>query len=208
MVDGALQNKAEKSPPQPAAAIGDELTIKSFKVTDNNIEVLLAKDDPSTKKRVPNPFAIWRQPRINLHFTRELNVRDLTIENINRLLSPAVDVTALGPSTPEKPAAPAEAFAKETKADESSIAQTMPVPETSTDLPILGPKVGELRVECQVKDARVYIDGSFSGTTPRTIRVLAGTHTILVIKDGFTAWEQRLFIPGAKSSVIHAELVK
>lgn len=206
MVDGTLQNRADKSPPETAAAIGDELTIKSFRVTDSNIEVLLAKNEAApAKKRVPNPFSVWKQPRINIRFTRELNAKDLTIENINRMLAPAVDIAALTPPPEEKPPA-TEPTEKRVRND--AVAQTMPAPEASIDMPVLGPSVGELHIECAVKEARVYIDGSFSGTTPRTLRLRAGLHTILVIKDGFVPWEQRLYIPGAKSSVIRAELEK
>jgi hypothetical protein len=207
MIDGALQNRAEKTPPETAAAIGDELTIKSFRVTDSNIEVLLAKNDAAAvKKRLPNPFGVWKQPRINIRFTRELNAKDLTIENINRLLSPAVDVGALTPPPGEKP--PAGAPAEKRARTDAPIAQTMPGPEISIDMPVLGPSVGELKIDAPVKEARIYIDGSFSGATPRILRVRAGLHTILVLKDGFRPWEQRLFIPGAKSSVIQVELEK
>ncbi len=202
MVDGALQNKAEKEPPPPAAEPGDELTIKSFKVSDSNIEVLLAKNEPPPKRRIPNPFAPERQPRINMRFTRELNVRDLTIENINRLLDPAVDVTPLIPPVTESPASSAPAI----KADAAANPHTMPTPDIVGELPSAGLNVGELTIECSAPGARVYIDGSYSGVTPRTLRLRAGIHTILVVKEGFASWEQRLFIPGAKISVLRAEL--
>ncbi|MGH9841588.1 MAG: PEGA domain-containing protein [Blastocatellia bacterium] len=202
MVDGALQNKAEKEPPPTAADPGDELTIKSFKVSDSSIEVLLAKNEPPPKRRVPNPFSPWRQPRINMRFTRELNVKDLTIENINRLLDPAVDVTTLIPLATESPASSAPAI----KADASVNPQTMPTPDIVGDLPGAGLNVGELSIECSAPDARVYIDGAYSGAAPRTIRLRAGIHTILVVKEGFASWEQRLFIPGAKLSRVRAEL--
>src|SRR5262249_13434276 len=155
----------------------------------------LAKNDSQSKKRVPYPFSASRQPRINIRFSHELNVKDLTIENINRMLAPAVDVTKLIPPMAETPAQPAPEPAVATP-DPFINPQNMPVPDTVTELPVLGPKIGELTVETSVKEARVYIDGAYSGLTPRTIRLRAGIHTILVVKDGFSSWEQRLLIPG------------
>lgn len=204
MVDGALQNKAEKEPPPTAADPGDEMTIKGFKVGDSNIEVLLAKNEPPPKRRVPNPFAPLRQPRINMRFTRELNIRDLTIENINRLLDPAVDVTPLIPPPIESSSLSAPSTIK---ADTTTVnPQSMPMPDVVRDLPGAGLNIGELTIECSAPEARIYIDGSYSGATPRTIRLRAGIHTILIVKEGFASWEQRLYIPGAKSSVVRAEL--
>jgi hypothetical protein len=205
MIDGSIQTRAEKEPPPVAAIIGDELTIKSFRVGDSNIEVLFAKAEPPLKRRVPNPFSAWRQPRINLRFTRELNVKDLTIENINRLLAPAVDVSTLGPPA-------AETLAQATQAALAAAPPTSPAtmtePQIVGELPAVGLGVAELVVECSVKDARVYIDGAYSGFAPRTLRLRAGVHTILVIRDGYSSWEQRMLLPGAKVSLVRAELRK
>jgi PEGA domain len=207
MVDGALQNRAEKDPPPPLAEPGDELTIKSFRVNDKNIEVLLARNEAPAKRRMPNPFSPQRQPRIHMRFTTELRSRDLTIDNINRMLDQAVDVTPLLQAPTD--AAPAAVLAGAAmKAETGASLQTMPTPEIVGDLPGADPRLSEVTIECPTANARVYVDGSYSGFAPRTIRLRAGMHTILVIKDGFANWEQRLYIPGAKRALVRAELTR
>jgi hypothetical protein len=207
MLDGTVQTRAEKETPPAAANIGDELTIKGFKVNDNNIEVLLARTELPPKRRLPNPFSPFRHPRINLRFSRELNNKDLTIENINRLLDSALDVTPLLPPPPDTSAqASADPAAKAPAVPTTINPQSLPAAEFVRDQPELGPKVGELNIESTAAESRVYVDGSYSGLAPRTIRVRAGVHTILVVKAGFPDWEQRLYIPGAKLSRVRAEL--
>ncbi|MFN0084089.1 MAG: PEGA domain-containing protein [Blastocatellia bacterium] len=214
LVDGSVRTVADKSQLETAAQMGEELTIKSFRVTDNNIEVLLARSEPPPKKKVPNPFSAWKQPRINLRFSRELAAKDLTIENINRMLAPAVDVAALGAPTPDPAAQTAIVHAAaqpgpREAADKSAPTanpENIPTPQIVGDLPSAGSEVGELTIESSVRQARVYIDGAFSGAAPRTVRLRTGVHTILVLCDGYAGWEQRLFIPGAKISLVRAEI--
>jgi hypothetical protein len=218
VVDGAVQTEASKEAPQFAAQIGDELTIKSFKVSDSSVEVLLAKNEPPRKSKMPNPFAVWKQPRINLRFSHELSSKDLTIENLNRFLAPAVDITPLAqaapennptatpPSTPPPPPEQKSEPQPNRSGEAKPAEQTLPTPSIVADLQSAGPNIGELTVESSVRGARLYIDGSYSGEAPRTVRLRAGIHTILVVSDGYASWEQRLFIPGGKISVVRAEL--
>lgn len=227
VIDGALQNNADPTPPPTAAQAGDELTVKSFKITDHDIELLLGKNEPPPpKKRFSNPFSTPKPARINLHFSRELAAKDLTIENINRHLVAAIDVTTLAPPIVEKAAEkPLEKAANTTQASITAPAnepavradvparleahannQGLPSSTVVSELPSAGLKVAELTVECAAQPARVYVDGSYSGLAPRTIRVRAGVHTILVVSEGYQPWERRLFIPGAKVSVVRAEM--
>ncbi len=221
VLDGAVQTEASKEAPQFAAQIGEELTIKSFKVSDSSVEVLLGKTEPPRKSKVPNPFAGWKQPRINLRFSHELSTKDLTIENLNRHLAAAVDVATLAQIAPaiaessssstQAATAPAPSNQKAEAqagqvAEPKSAEQTLPAPAVVADLPSVGPDIGELTIECSVREARVYIDGSYSGVAPRTLRLRAGVHTILIVADGYASWEQRLLVPGAKISAIRVEL--
>lgn len=226
MVDGQVQRGATKEAPQFSAQIGDELTIKYFRVSDNSVEVLLDKldqEEPPRKSRFPNLFGP-KQPRISLRFSHELSYKDLTVENLNRLLSPAVDVTTLAMTLPPPNAnstAKSEAPSQQPepqpiqqsvqksdgqKAEAAQAELNLPTPDIVADLPVVGPNVGELTIECSVRGARIYIDGSYSGVAPRTLRLRAGFHTILVLSAGYESWERRLYIPGAKISVARAEL--
>ncbi|MGH9767932.1 MAG: PEGA domain-containing protein [Blastocatellia bacterium] len=212
MVDGSLQREASKAPVQFSARIGDELMIKSFRVGDSNVEVMLGKDEPPPKRKFPNPFAGPKQSRINLRFSHELSAKDLTIENLNRFLAQAIDVTTLATPIAENNSTASAAPNQQTESQlgrnpELGLAEQLPpTPDIVAELPTAGPDVGELTVECTVRGARLYIDGSYSGLAPRTLRLRKGYHTILVVSDGYESWERRLFIPGAKISVARAEL--
>jgi len=216
MVDGSVQREASRVAPQFSARAGADLTIKSFRVGDSNVEVMLGKDEPPPKRKFPNPFTGPKQSRINLRFSHELSSKDLTIENLNRFLSLAVDVKPLASpiagSNPTSSAASGEAPNQQTESQPvqnpelAAGEQPLPALNTVADLPAIGPDVGEITVECSVRGARVYIDGSYSGVAPRTLRLRAGPHTILVVSDRYKSWEQRLLIPGAKISVVRAEL--
>jgi hypothetical protein len=212
IVDGIMQNSASPSPPPVAAQPGDELVIKSFRVSNADIEVVFNKAEPPPKKKISNPFSINRPPRIHLRFSRELTTKDLTIESINRILSSAIDVSSLALPIAEKSAGSTQASIAspqteaQAKLEEQASEQSLPSPNIVGDVPSLSPNVGELTVESMAKPARVYIDGSYSGLAPRTVRLRAGVHVILVVSDGHAPWEQKLFVPGGKASVVRAEL--
>jgi hypothetical protein len=215
MFDGAAQREATKAPPQFSAQAGEELTIKSFRVYDSSVEVLLDKEDEQPRKsKFPNPLAGPKQPRVVLRFSHELSSKDLTIESLNHFLSSAMDVSDSGPMTAEN-AAPAGA--PPTQPTENAAARNPEIAPADTappsanivaDSPIIGQNVGELTVECSVRGARMYIDGSYSGDVPRTLRLRTGFHTILIVNDGYESWERRLLIPGGKISVARADLKK
>jgi len=211
MIDGAAQREASRIVPPISARIGDELTIRSFKVGDSNVEVLLGKDEPQAKKKLSNPFAARKESRINLRFSHELSSKDLTIENLNRYLGQAVDVTPLASPAAPNNSTPVSGPNQQTESqpgENPELAGTEPALKIVADLPAVGSEVGELTVESSARGARIYIDGSYSGLAPRTLRLRAGFHSILVVNDTYKTWEQRLLIPGAKISVVRANLQK
>ncbi|MDX2040790.1 MAG: PEGA domain-containing protein [Acidobacteriota bacterium] len=208
MVDGSFDRAAVPVSTETLAQSGDDVTIQNFIVRDTDIELLLNKNGEK-----PKGWFFPKKPRIKLRFSRELTAKDMTIETINRWLAPALDVTALAstqeasiapPVAPPKEAAPQPVVAKTS----SENAAGLPTPEIIGDLPKSEARLAELTVECPGKYARVYIDSAYSGYAPRTIRLRAGVHSILVMADGYSAWEQRLFIPGGKASVVKAEPAK
>lgn len=205
MTDGTLPTD---NPAQAQAQPGEEVTIKSFKVGVSNIELLLNK----TGGKRPNRFFGWmKRTRINLRFSRELTAKDMTVENINRWLSAAVDVAPLIALTAEKAgsnASPllASVAAPPLKALPANDSQDVPTATVTGDLNPVTPNFGELTIEASTGGARVYIDNAYSGPAPKTVRLRAGIHSISVMADGFKAWEQRVFVPGGKASVVKVEL--
>lgn len=49
--------------------------------------------------------------------------------------------------------------------------------------------------------ADIELDGAFVGSTPSTINVAAGDHTITLKKSGFTPWERKIKISGGKIQI-------
>jgi hypothetical protein len=56
--------------------------------------------------------------------------------------------------------------------------------------------------------ARIYINGQFSGTTPRTIKLNAGDHQIRLIADGYEDWTRRVRLKTKQQVGIMASMKK
>lgn len=198
ILDGVIQRPADARAPEYIAQPGDELKVKSLDFTDHEIEFTLGGDEPPPKRRFPNPFAFNRPPRVKIFFSRELNAQDLTIENINRYLALAVDVAALKP--------PALAAAEKVAPAEEAEPEPTPVPGLKITGTLTDSSICELTVESAPSAARIYIDGSFSGNSPRTFRLSPGEHVILIIHDGYNSWERKLSLPEGRAAALIAEL--
>jgi hypothetical protein len=56
--------------------------------------------------------------------------------------------------------------------------------------------------------ARIYVDGQFSGLTPRTLRLASGDHQIRLIADGYEDWTRRIRLKSRQQVGIMASLKK
>jgi hypothetical protein len=63
----------------------------------------------------------------------------------------------------------------------------------------------EVAIASTPAGADIEVDGAFVGSTPSTITVTSGEHTITVKKSGFTSWERKIQVTGGKIQ-ISAEL--
>jgi hypothetical protein len=190
IVDGLPRLEPGKTPPSIAAQSGNDLTITRFVIGANRIEVWLTSAAEIGEK--PEPMA----PHVTLKFSQELTASDLALENLNRILSAAfvLDATTATVAEQASVAGPTVANAKP------------PQPTIVGDLTSVPPTISELTIESSVAEARVYIDGGYSGMAPRTVRLRAGVHTILVVSDGYENWEAKLNLPGAKAALVRVEL--
>ncbi len=66
-------------------------------------------------------------------------------------------------------------------------------------------QAASLSVESSVLAADIEIDGNFVGSTPSTVSVAPGQHTIVVKKKGYTDWTRTMSISGPNIH-IHADL--
>lgn len=220
IVDGRLEAASASVAQSAVAQPGTALVIRQLTFKSKNIEVRFEGSEtagdksaapPSEAQRLTKSSGPSSAPRLNLRFSRAITTSDLTIPNINRLLSAAVDIGPLIPKTAEPdpnvaatppPKRPDVAML----AERAAHAQGISTATVIADLTGASPEVGELTIECATAQARVYIDGNYSGWTPRTIKLLAGIHSILIVSDGYTMWEEKFFILGGKASRVSVEL--
>ena len=57
--------------------------------------------------------------------------------------------------------------------------------------PPAGTKTGLVSINSPVP-ARVYIDGQYSGVTPRSVHLLVGEHSLRLVADGYQEWTRRI----------------
>jgi hypothetical protein len=70
------------------------------------------------------------------------------------------------------------------------------------------PNSGELKLETKVKDAQVFINGAYAGTTHenRTMHLRAGSYTIEIRENGRTPFAQTVYVAAGKTLHLHPEL--
>ena len=56
--------------------------------------------------------------------------------------------------------------------------------------------------------AKIYINGQFSGITPRTIKLNAGDHQIRLMADGYEEWTRRVRVKNKQQVEINATIKK
>ena len=67
------------------------------------------------------------------------------------------------------------------------------------------PNAGEVKLDTKVKDAQVFIDGSYAGTTKdnKTMHLRPGTYGIEIREGGQVAFTQQVYVVAGKT--IHLE---
>jgi hypothetical protein len=70
------------------------------------------------------------------------------------------------------------------------------------------PNAGEVKLDTKVKDAQVFINGAYAGTTHenKTMHLRPGTYNIEVKEAGRTPFAQRVYIVAGKTLHLHPEL--
>src|SRR5258708_38703454 len=70
------------------------------------------------------------------------------------------------------------------------------------------PNLGEVKLDTKVRDAQVFINGAYSGTTHenRTMRLRPGTYNIEIREGSQTPFSQKIFVVAGKTMHLHPEL--
>ncbi|HYE72843.1 MAG TPA: PEGA domain-containing protein, partial [Blastocatellia bacterium] len=95
-----------------------------------------------------------------------------------------------------------------------NVPRSQPIPEpVAASLEVdsgpaeLDSRTGLLTIKSYVP-ARIYIDGAYSGVTPRSVKLIAGEHTVTLVADGFQEWTRRVKLNGKEQAGILASLKK
>lgn len=59
-----------------------------------------------------------------------------------------------------------------------------------------GVQMASLAVESNVPGADIEVDGNFVGSTPSTLSVVPGQHTVMVKKKGYADWSRQMNVAG------------
>ena len=85
------------------------------------------------------------------------------------------------------------------------MAKFRPAAPTQTPVESQASNNAQVAIASTPAGADIELDGAFVGSTPSTITVTAGDHTITVKKTGFAPWERKIQVTGGKIQ-ISAEL--
>jgi hypothetical protein len=71
-----------------------------------------------------------------------------------------------------------------------------------------GPSAGEVKIDTKVKDAQVFINGAFAGTTHdnKTMHLRPGSYTIAIREGEATPFNQTVFVAAGKTVHLHPAL--
>ena len=70
------------------------------------------------------------------------------------------------------------------------------------------PNSGEVKLDTKVKDAQVFINGAYAGTTHenKTMHLRPGSYNIEIREAGTTQYAEKLYVVAGKTLHIHPEL--
>lgn len=70
------------------------------------------------------------------------------------------------------------------------------------------PNSGEVKLDTKVKDAQVFINGAYAGTTKdnKTMHLRPGSYNIEIRENGTTPFSQQVYVASGKTLHLHPEL--
>ncbi len=70
------------------------------------------------------------------------------------------------------------------------------------------PNSGEVKLDTKVKDAQMFIDGAYAGTTQqnKSMHLRPGSYNIEIREAGRTQYAEKVFVVAGKTLHLHAQL--
>ena len=83
------------------------------------------------------------------------------------------------------------------------------LPQAATDTPVASSATeASIAIKSDPEAAEITINGKFVGTTPSTIQLKPGDHTVLIEKTGFRSWQKTISVTAGSSATLSATLDK
>lgn len=93
-------------------------------------------------------------------------------------------------------------------AAEPQAAPTQSEPAASPAAPAVVPTTGTVEVHSTPEGAEVYVDGTFIGNAPATLKLTPGQHTIRVTQTGYKEWSREIGVQAGSEAHLTASLDK
>jgi PEGA domain len=79
---------------------------------------------------------------------------------------------------------------------------------TGTSAPVIAtdPAISSVEIKSTPDTAEITVDDKYRGSTPATLRLASGDHTIRLEKQGFKTWEKTLTVNGGENTTVNASL--
>ena len=79
--------------------------------------------------------------------------------------------------------------------------------EVDSSAVVLQKNIGLVSINSYVP-ARIYIDGQFSGVTPRAVKLIAGEHHISLMAEGYREYARKVKVDGHQQIGMVASMTK
>lgn len=118
---------------------------------------------------------------------------DMTLDPAKFGVKPAMG-TAAAPAAPATPA--------------TTAAPPQPTTQPPAPAPVASEELATVVIRSVPDGADVTIDGKYVGSTPSTVRLAPGDHTIAIEKSGFKAWQRTMAVSPGGIATVDATLEK
>ena len=81
-------------------------------------------------------------------------------------------------------------------------------PSSEGTAPVAAVEASTIVVKSTPDGAEITVDGKFVGSTPSTLRLIPGEHSITIEKPGFKVWQRAITVSSAGSVTVEATLDK
>jgi hypothetical protein len=88
----------------------------------------------------------------------------------------------------------------------TSVSTTQPAAGVSAVVSPTDPAVSSVEIKSTPDAAEITVDDKYRGSTPATLHLAAGDHTIRLAKQGFRAWEKTLTVNSGENTTVNASL--